>query len=86
MAPSTAESARHVRDGAIDAIYALDDALREALIGLSDSEQEKLKIEFGKIMGELSLNLINPVLEAYPELVLDKIEWANVAKTRAQSR
>ena len=86
MTPSTIDSARHIRDGGIDAIAALDHALREAMVGVSQQEQQALKTAFGKVMGEITVELINPAVRAFPELDPDESTWAAVARSRAAAR
>jgi len=86
MTPRTLNSALHIRDGGIDAMAALNSALSEALVGLNHQDQQDLKRAFGTVMGEISLNLINPAIDAFPVLALDEIAWASVAQARAKFR
>jgi len=86
MKPSNIDSARHLRDGGIDAMAALDHALREAMGGVSLEEQQALKQAFGKVMGEITVELINPAVHAFPELAPDESTWAQVARSRAAAR
>lgn len=65
---------------------ALNDALCEALIGLPPQDQESLKRAFGRVMGEVTMEIINPAVRAFPELDPDETTWAAVAKTRATER
>ena len=65
---------------------ALSDALREATAGLDPQDQRELKLAFGQVMGEISEKLINPAVQAFPELKPDESTWANVAKARAAAR
>ena len=86
MTPPTINCARLVRDGGIDAMAALNEALREALDGLAPQDQEALKRAFGEVMGELVEKIINPAVHAYPELEPDEDTWVAVAKARAAIR
>ena len=86
MTPPTIDSARHIRDGGIDAMAALNDALREAIGGLSPQDQQQIKNAFGQVMGEITLTLINPAVSAFPELKPDESTWASVARSRAAAR
>lgn len=78
--------ARLVRDGGIDAMAALHAALREATVGLNSQEQQQLRLLFGKLMGDLTLGLINPAIEAFPELKPDERAWISIARERAAAR
>jgi ubiquinone biosynthesis protein UbiJ len=78
--------ARIVRDGGIDAMAALDQALHEASQNLSRREQQDLKRIFGQVMGEVVVKIINPAAHAFPELELDENTWAAIAKARAEAR
>jgi hypothetical protein len=86
MTPPTIGSARHIRDGGIDAMAALNEALREAIVGLSPQDQQHIKHAFGQVMGEITLTLINPAVSAFPELKPDESTWASVARARAAAR
>lgn len=86
MTPSKIECAQTVRDGGIDAMAALNDALSKAIIGLEPRDQEHLKLAFGRVMGEIVTEIINSTIAAFPELDLDEATWAVVAKTRAAER
>jgi len=57
MTPPTIDSARHVRDGGIDAMAALDHALGQAVVGLPPQQQQELKRAFGQVMGEITVTL-----------------------------
>jgi hypothetical protein len=86
MVPPTLVSAQFVRNGGIDAMAALNDALSKAVVGLSTEDQEKLTRTFGRLMGEVVTEIINPAIAAFPELALDDATWSTVAKTRAAER
>lgn len=82
----TIECARAVRDGGIDAMAALDQALKEALDGLTPEQADALKLAFGRVMGELVTEIINPTFCAFPELEPDPETWIAVANARARAR
>lgn len=86
MTPPTLSCARLVRDGGIDAMAALNEALREAVVGLAPQDQEVLKIAFGRVLGEVIDQIINPAIRAFPELKPDEHAWATIAKARAERR
>ena len=86
MTSLTFDSARHIRDGGIDAMAALDHALGRAIVGLPPQQQQELKRAFGQIMGEITVTLINPAVTAFPELKPDDRMWASIAKARAVAR
>lgn len=86
MTLPTIDCARLVRDGGIDAMAALNEALREAVVGLSQQDQQNLKRAFGQVMGEIIEKIVNPAVRAFPELVPDESTWATVAKARAALR
>ncbi len=65
---------------------ALDEALKEALVGVTQKQAGELKPAFGRVMGEIAENIINPAIRAFPELDLDADEWTAVAKARAAAR
>ena len=80
------DCARHVRDGGIDAMAALNEALRDALFGLSPEEQTDLKMAFGRVMGEIGEKLINPSVSAFPELEPNEESWVAIVRARAKAR
>jgi hypothetical protein len=86
MTPPTLSCAKLVRDGGIDAMAALDEALREAVVGLSPDDQTSLKLAFGRIMAEVVETIINPAVLAFPELEPDELTWRTIAKVRAIAR
>jgi hypothetical protein len=65
---------------------ALDQALCEALAGLTSEQASELKLAFARVMGELVTEIINPTFSAYPELEPDQKTWNAVAKSRARAR
>ena len=80
------DCARIVRDGGIDAMAALNSALSEAIAELSMLHQDELKLVFGRAMAQISTEIINPAVAAFPELEPDENAWAAVAKVRATAR
>src|SRR4051812_24978249 len=86
MTFSTLDCARLARDGGIDAMAALDAAVREAIMGLSEEDQTKVKRAFGEAMGGIVENLINPAVRAFPELDTDQVTWSAIAESRATMR
>ena len=72
-----------MRDGGIVAISALDLALNEALVGVSPDNALALKLAVGETMGEIALKIINPSIQAFPELELNESGWTQVARLRA---
>ena len=62
---------------------ALNEALREAIAGLTPGQADELKLAFGRVMGELVVEIINPAVRAFPELDPDPATWIAVAKARA---
>lgn len=86
MKLSTIACARAVRDGGINAVAALDYALRPALVGLCDEDAQELKLAFGHAMSDLIDRFINPAVRAFPELHPDDATWAAVVTERAAER
>jgi hypothetical protein len=78
--------ARTIRDGAIDAMDALNTALIEAIVGLEEADRQSLKMAFGRAMGEISVELIHPAVKAFPELEPCSATWRAAAKARAMAR
>lgn len=65
---------------------ALNEALREAIDGLTTEQAEEVRLAFGEVMGYLVEQLINPAIRAFPELDPDPNTWVSVAKARAMAR
>lgn len=86
MTLPTLNCARLVRDGGIDAMAALNEALSEAIAGLATQDQERLKRTFGRVMGKVVEEIINPAVQAFSELEPDEGTWVAVAKARATAR
>jgi len=86
MSFPTLDCARVIRDAGIDAMSALDSAVREAIAGLPPEEQTKVKRAFGEAMGGIVDSLINPAVHAFPELDTDQATWSAIAVKRAAMR
>lgn len=86
MNAQTLESARLMRDGGIAAISALNLALSEALVGVPLENARVLKLAVGDAMGEIAFKIINPAIQAFPELEVDESGWAEIARSRACAR
>jgi hypothetical protein len=86
MATLTAASARAMRDGGIDAMAALDAAVRRALVGIAPEDAGELKQIFGKVMCEVVSEIINPAIRAFPELAVDESAWSEIARAQAGAR
>lgn len=84
--PANINCARHVRDGGIDALAALDYALSQVLIDLSPDQERELKLAFGRVMAEITLTIINPAVDTFPNLKPDSATWASIARARAAAR
>ena len=59
---------------------------REALVGLTLEEADNLKRVFGRVMGYLVEDIVNPAVHAFPELDPDDVTWIAVANARAAAR
>jgi hypothetical protein len=86
MIPPTFNCARALRDGGIDAVAALNEALREALVGLPSESQRELKLAFGQAIGAVLDATVNPAVHAFPELKPDELTWIAIAKACANAR
>lgn len=78
MVHPTLASARATRDGGIHAVAALDFALTTALAVLPAEQAQDLKHTFGRVMGEIIEHIINPAVQEFPELTLEKCEWISI--------
>lgn len=78
MVHPTLARARATRDGGIHAVAALDFALTTALEGLPAEQAQDLKHTFGRVMGEIIENIINPAVQEFPELTPEKCEWTSI--------
>jgi hypothetical protein len=86
MKPPNLNCALAIRDGGIDAMAALNEALREALVDLAPDQEQELKRAFGRVMATVVEELINPAIGAFPELEPDDATWVAIANARAQGR
>jgi hypothetical protein len=82
----TINCARAVRDGGIDAMAALNEALRKAIADVPPEQAHEFKLAFGRIMGELVEEIINPAIAAFPGLDVSEAEWIAIAKACAKER
>ena len=82
----TINCARAVRDGGIDAMAALNEALRKALVDVPPEQEHEFKLAFGRIMGDLVEEIINPAIAAFPSLDVTDADWIAIAKARAKER
>jgi hypothetical protein len=86
MKLSNINRARIVRDGAIDAMAALNAALTEAIDGLEGADRHDMKMAFGRVMGEIAVELMHPTVKAFPELEPSNATWTAVVKASASER
>jgi hypothetical protein len=82
----TIECARAVRDTGIDAMAALNQGLRDALLGLPEQSHADLKMMFGRLMAQIAETLIDKPIAQYAELEPDEATWSSVATGRAAAR
>lgn len=65
---------------------ALSSALNIALVGVSHEDSVELKSIFGKVMGDVTLEIINPAIMAFPELAVDDSAWRAIVVASAEAR
>lgn len=82
----TLEAARSLRNGAIDAAGALDDALREAFKDLAPQNRSTWARATGRAMAAIFDEILNPIIAAYPELEADQSAWVAIAQAQAAKR
>lgn len=82
----TLNSARALRDGGIDAIAALNEALREVLMQLPTEAHADLKHSVGRAVAAILEETVEPAIREYPQLEPDDQTWMDVAKARAAQR
>ena len=82
----TLNCARALRDGGIDAVAALDAALRIALEAISPADQQQIKLAIGRAMSAVLDETVNVAVSAFPELNPDQATWAAVVKARVNAR
>jgi hypothetical protein len=80
------ECARSVRNCCIDAMDALDEALREVEEHLSGEESQGLRLAIGRSMDVILTEMVNPVLRDFPELEEDEERWGDIAIEQARRR
>jgi len=61
-------------------------AILEALVAVSPDQADALKLAFGRVMGELVEEIINPAIETFPGLEVNESQWVAIAKARAKDR
>ena len=62
---------------------ALDVALAKAIEDLPPEKAQSLKSSFGRVLGAIVFELINPTIEAFPELEPNEATWTAIAKARS---
>ena len=86
MKLATVEAARVVRDASIEAMDALNSVVVEVAPLLSEAGSKDLRLAVARSMTAILDNLVNPVLEEYPELEVDEDTWGDIAAGRARAR
>lgn len=82
----TLDAARALRDGGIDAVAALNEALAEALSVLPIQSHSEVKHAMGRAMAAVLEETVELAVRAFPELEPDESTWASVAQARAAKR
>jgi hypothetical protein len=82
----TLSCARALRDGGIDAAAALNEALKEALVGIHVANHGEIKRHFGRVMAAVLDETVDTAVRAFPELEPDEETWLAVVKFRAAAR
>jgi len=83
---STLNCARAIRDGGIDAVAALNEALVHALVDAPQDSHREIKLAIGRAMAAVLDETVNPAVRAYPELDPSDETWIAIAKARAAAR
>ena len=66
---------------------ALNESLQEALLHHHDlQDQQRLKRVFAEVMAEITVRIINPAVEAFPELEPNEETWVSVVRAKAADR
>lgn len=65
---------------------ALNQGLRDAMVGLSEQDQTNLKMMFGRLMAEIASTFIDEAVAQYAALEPDEATWPSLATGRAASR
>ena len=82
----TRACAEALRDGGIDAVAALDDALALALHDVPEDHQAEIKRMIGNAMSGILDVTLRPAIRAFPELEPDEATWKAIVLARAASR
>jgi hypothetical protein len=82
----TINCARAIRDGGIDAVAALNEAVRLALVDAPPESHDAIKLAIGRLISAVLEATVNPAVEAFPELEPDVATWIAVASARAAAR
>lgn len=82
----TIECARALRDGGIDAMAALDDALANALATIPETAHRDLKQAVGRVMAAIMGEVINPAVVAFPALEPNEEAWREAIRQRVSAR
>jgi hypothetical protein len=83
---ATIDAARIARDGGIDAMDALNAILAEVEPGLDSAGAQEIRLAVARSMASVLENVVNPALQAYPELEVDEDLWGGIAVARARAR
>ena len=82
----TFEAAQSVRDGVIDAVAALDNALCDALRSLSPTDYAALKRSVARAISVIFEELHDPAIQSCPELKAGEADWTSIAQAQAAKR
>lgn len=80
------DSARALRDGGIDPVAALDDALKDVLRTLPQAMHDEVKHAVGRAMAAVLSETVERAIRLHPELEPNDQAWAAIAKARAAKR
>lgn len=72
------ESAKAMRDEFIVAMAVLDYSVAIAERGSSKEEFHTLRRRVGKVMGEITIELLGPLIAEHPDLDPDPVTWREV--------
>jgi hypothetical protein len=73
--------ARALRDGGINAVSALNEALKTALAGLPPESGREIKHIVGRAMATVLDETVHPAVQAFPELEIDSATWIAIANS-----
>ncbi len=82
----TIECARALRDGGIDAMAALDDALANALATIPDTAHKEVRHAVGRAMAAIMGEVIGPAVQAFPALEPSEAVWREAVEQRVSAR